>query len=42
MKITVFGVSLVEVTAGESHYRETATRMRLTGDDAHPLTIREP
>jgi hypothetical protein len=42
MKITVFGVSLVELTPGESHYRETASRMRLTGDESHPLTIREP
>jgi len=42
MKLTVFGVSLVEVTPGESYYRETATRTRLTGDESHPLTIREP
>jgi hypothetical protein len=40
-KITVHGVSRQELAehGGESGFREAPTQIRLTGDDAHPLTI---
>jgi hypothetical protein len=40
-KIKVHGVSRSELAAhgGETGFREAPTRIRLTGDDAHPLTI---
>jgi hypothetical protein len=42
MKITVHGVARIEVsaeTSDEVHYRDAPKRMRLTGDESHPLTI---
>ncbi|MGE5185635.1 MAG: hypothetical protein ACM31C_26420 [Acidobacteriota bacterium] len=44
MTITVHGIAQVEPTAagaGETDFREAPSRTRITGDDAHPLTISE-
>lgn len=44
MKVTVHGVARLEVTPSsseETNYRDAPRRMRITGDDAHPLTISE-
>jgi hypothetical protein len=39
-KIKVHGVSRSELaTAGETGFREAPTQIRISGDDAHPLTI---
>ena len=39
-KIKVHGVSRSELArAGETGFRDAPTQIRLTGDDAHPLTI---
>jgi hypothetical protein len=42
MKIVVKGIAQIEVDpapTGESGFRDTPTRIRLTGDEARPLTI---
>ena len=39
-KIKVHGVSRSELApAGETGFREAPTQIRITGDEAHPLTI---
>lgn len=40
-KIKVHGIAVVEAIPGDAMFRETPTRTRLVGDDAHPITISE-